>query len=129
MMGPAPLMSAFDVTFQLVGSIVTIDLPSTNPMIEPACAVAPSDETASTPASASVFNDACMDMLPCDCAAESQDGIALATTAATRGVARGCTKAPAFRRAGNHKTVNATPASAPTSRAQGEIECARPEMM
>src|SRR5262249_23802816 len=34
--GPAPLTSTFEATLRVAGSMVTIDLPSTRPMIQPA---------------------------------------------------------------------------------------------
>src|SRR5436190_1303690 len=56
----APLMSALPVTFFVAGSIITIDLPSTGPMIEPADAVFANAEAMSAPATANVFS--CMEI-------------------------------------------------------------------
>src|SRR5215467_14961190 len=53
----APLTSTFEATLRLIGSMVTIDLPSTSPTIQPAaCAeVAANDDAISAPARVSVF--------------------------------------------------------------------------
>src|SRR4051812_40845443 len=56
----APLMSVLLVTLRVAGSIVTMDLPSTRPMIQPACAVfAARSDAASAPDKAIVFR--CME--------------------------------------------------------------------
>src|SRR6266478_106880 len=49
--GPAPLTSTFDVTLRIAGSMVTIDLPSTRPMIQGAAwaPLAPKLDAASAP--------------------------------------------------------------------------------
>src|SRR5438034_889553 len=54
--GPAPRTSTFEATLRLVGSMVTMDLPSTRPIIQPAWAVvATNAEAASAPASDRTF--------------------------------------------------------------------------
>src|SRR5215470_8801853 len=59
---PAPLTSTFDATFQLVGSMVTIDLPSTRPTTQPAAwaPVVTKADAASAPAR--VNNFICLNM-------------------------------------------------------------------
>src|SRR5436190_10247411 len=65
--GPAPLTSAVDVTLRLAGSMVTIDLPSTRPTIQPAdwALVAVKADAPSALASASTFILANMRVAPC----------------------------------------------------------------
>src|SRR5262245_54702211 len=55
--GPEPLTSTFDVTLRLAGSIVTIDLPSTRPIIQPAAwaPVATALDATTAPVSTSTF--------------------------------------------------------------------------
>ena len=64
--GPAPLTSTLDATLRLAGSMVTIDLPSTRPMIHPAAwaPVATKLEAASAPASAITFIFPNMEVAP-----------------------------------------------------------------
>src|SRR5260370_23413922 len=56
--GPAPLTSTFDVTLRVAGSMITIDLPSTSPIIQPAAwaPLAPKLDAASAPVSASTLS-------------------------------------------------------------------------
>src|SRR4029077_11787448 len=57
----APLISALAVTLRVAGSMVTMDLPSIRPTIEPACALfAARSDAASGPAKAIVFR--CMEV-------------------------------------------------------------------
>src|SRR5262249_22005032 len=55
--GPEPLTSTLDVTLRLAGSIVTIEVPSTRPMIQPAAwaLVAPALDATTAPVSTSTF--------------------------------------------------------------------------
>src|SRR5215510_11276826 len=64
--GPEPLTSALDVTLRLAGSIVTIDLPSTRPMIQPAAwaPVATALDATTAPVSTSTFILANMGVAP-----------------------------------------------------------------
>src|SRR6478672_1326317 len=64
--GPAPLTSTFDATLRLAGSMVTIDLPSTRPTIQPAAwaPVAAKVVAASAPVSASTFIFPNMEVAP-----------------------------------------------------------------
>src|SRR5438874_2148006 len=57
----APLMATVPVTLRVAGSMVTMDLPSTRPMIAPACAVFTArSDAASAPVKAIVFR--CMEI-------------------------------------------------------------------
>ena len=64
--GPAPLMSTFDATLRVAGSMVTIDLPSTSPTIQPAAwaPVAMKADAASAPASVTSFICLIMEVAP-----------------------------------------------------------------
>src|SRR5262245_15246066 len=66
--GPEPLTSTLDVTLRLAGSMVTIDLPSTRPMIQPAAwaPVAAALDATTAPVSTSTFILANMVSLPCN---------------------------------------------------------------
>src|SRR5262245_65927849 len=66
--GAEPLTSTLDVTLRLAGSIVTIDLPSTRPMIQPAAwaPVAATLDATTTPVSTNTFILATMVSLPCN---------------------------------------------------------------
>src|SRR5262245_15059724 len=64
MMLVAPLMSALAVTLRVAGSIVTIDLPSTSPMIEPASAETAKQDAASRPRRAVFVTLRDMESLP-----------------------------------------------------------------
>src|SRR5215813_8388142 len=59
---PAPLTSTFDATFQLVGSMVTIDLPSTRPTTQPAAWAPELTKADAASAPASVNNFICLNM-------------------------------------------------------------------
>jgi hypothetical protein len=63
---PAPLMSALDATLRVAGSMVTIDLPSTSPTIQPAASapVVTKADAASAPASVSSFICLNMEVAP-----------------------------------------------------------------
>src|SRR5215475_8105475 len=64
--GPALLTSAFDVTLRVAGSMITIDLPSTSPMIQPAAwaPLAPKLDAASAAVNASTLSFPNMMSLP-----------------------------------------------------------------
>src|SRR5262245_28114457 len=64
--GPEPFTSTLDVTLRLAGSIVTIDLPSTRPMIQPAAwaPVATALDATTAPVSTSTFILANMGVAP-----------------------------------------------------------------
>ena len=66
MIMPAPLMSALDATLRVAGSMVTIDLPSTSPTIQPAAwaPVVTKADAASAPASVSSFICLNMEVAP-----------------------------------------------------------------
>src|SRR5712672_655700 len=60
----APLILAVCVTLRLFGSIVTIDLPSTRPMMEAACAEEATKEVVTAPASRIVLKVLNMGVAP-----------------------------------------------------------------
>src|SRR5262245_29117061 len=76
MMLLAPLMSALAVTLRVAGSMVTMDLPSTRPMIQPASAETVKHDAASAPSRAVVVNLRCMESLPVESLATMPGSVA-----------------------------------------------------